>query len=168
MQISWPPLPRPRRRICLEWYWLKTCIRILQHPMVLLGSIKSNWVQAGWILYRYSWKKMYCLSKSLKLTKYEGKLLGSGSLRIENYTSALSLVLALCAPRSIRITYGGAARRGLWKPYRRKIPVSQGSYPRILVAKHAKRGAGVCQEMRSMLEVCAQYSPALRGSQPYF
>ena len=69
--------------------------------MVLLGSIKSNWVQARWILYRYSWKKMYCLSKSLKLTKYEGKLLGSGSLRIENYTSALSLVLTcfVCTPK---------------------------------------------------------------------
>ena len=36
---------------------------------------------------------MYYLRKSLKLTKYEGKLLGSGSPRIENYTSALSLVL---------------------------------------------------------------------------
>ena len=35
---------------------------------------------------------MYCLRKSLKLIKYEGKLLNSGSLRIENYTSALSLV----------------------------------------------------------------------------
>ena len=35
---------------------------------------------------------MYCLRKSLKLTKYEEKLLGSGSPRIENYTSALSLV----------------------------------------------------------------------------
>ena len=36
---------------------------------------------------------MYCLKKSLKLTKYEEKLLDSGSLMIENYTSALSLVL---------------------------------------------------------------------------
>ena len=36
---------------------------------------------------------MYCLRKSLKLIKYEGKLLDSGSSRIENYTSALSLVL---------------------------------------------------------------------------
>ena len=36
---------------------------------------------------------MYCLKRSLKLTKYEEKLLGSGSPRIENYTSALSLVL---------------------------------------------------------------------------
>ena len=36
---------------------------------------------------------MYCLRKSLKLIKYEEKLLDSGSLRIENYTSALSLVL---------------------------------------------------------------------------
>ena len=25
----------------------------------------------------------------------------------------------------------------------------------LLVAKHAKRGAGICQEMRSMSEVCA-------------
>ena len=53
-------------------------------------------------------------------------------------------LLALCTPRSIKITFGGAARRGLWKSYRRKIPVSQGSYPRIPVAKHAKRGAGIC------------------------
>ena len=35
---------------------------------------------------------MYCLKRSLKLTKYKEKLLGSGSSRIENYTSALSLV----------------------------------------------------------------------------
>ena len=34
---------------------------------------------------------MYCLRKSLKLIKCEGKLLGSGSLRIENYINALSL-----------------------------------------------------------------------------
>ena len=92
----------------------------------------------------------------MKLTKYEGKLLGSGSPMIENYTSALSLVLTcFVCTRSIKITSGGAARRGLWKSYKRKIPVSQGSYPRILVAKHAKRDAGVCQEMRSMSEVCA-------------
>ena len=36
---------------------------------------------------------MYCLKKSLKLIKCKGKLLGSGSPRIENYTNALSLVL---------------------------------------------------------------------------
>ena len=36
---------------------------------------------------------MYYSRKSLRLTKYEGKLLVSGSLRIKNYTSALSLVL---------------------------------------------------------------------------
>ena len=61
--------------------------------MVLLRSTKSNWVQARWILYHYSWKRMYSPKKSLKLIKYEGKLLGSGFPRIENYTSALSLVL---------------------------------------------------------------------------
>ena len=33
-------------------------------------------------------------------------------------------LLALCASRSIRITSREAARRGLWKSYRRKIPVS--------------------------------------------
>ena len=71
---------------------MKTCIRILQHTMGL-GSIKSNWVRAGWILYHCSWKRMYCLRKSLKLIKCEGKLLDSGSPRIENYTNALSLVL---------------------------------------------------------------------------
>ena len=36
---------------------------------------------------------MYCPKKSLKLIKYEGKFLGSSSPRIENYTSAFSLVL---------------------------------------------------------------------------
>ena len=43
---------------------------------------------------------MYYLRKSLKLIKYEGKLLGSSSPRIENYTSALSLVLIcfVCTP----------------------------------------------------------------------
>ena len=51
---------------------------------------------------------------------------------------------------------------------RRKITVSQGSYPRVLVAKHAKRGVGICQEMRSMPEVCTQYSSAWRGAQPSF
>ena len=61
--------------------------------MVLLESTKSNWVRAGWILYHCSWKRMYCLRKSLKLIKCEGKLLGSSFPRIENYTNAFSLVL---------------------------------------------------------------------------
>ena len=61
--------------------------------MVFFGSIKSNWVRVGWILYQYSWKKIYCLMRSLKLTKYEEKLLNFGSPRIESYTSALSLAL---------------------------------------------------------------------------
>ena len=60
--------------------------------MVLLGSTKSNWVRARWILYHCSWKGMYCLRKSLKLIKCEGKLLSSVSLRIENCTNAHSLV----------------------------------------------------------------------------
>ena len=44
---------------------------------------------------------MYCLRKSLKLIKYEEKLLDSGFPRIENYTSALSLVLTcfVCTPK---------------------------------------------------------------------
>ena len=69
--------------------------------MVLLISTTSSWVRAGWILYHYSWKRMYCLRKSLKLIKYEGKLLASGSPRIENYISALSLVLTcfVCIPK---------------------------------------------------------------------
>ena len=69
--------------------------------MVLLGSTKSNWVQARWILYYYSWKMMYCPRKSLKLIKYEGKPLSSGSPGTENYTSALSLVLTyfVCTPK---------------------------------------------------------------------
>ena len=69
--------------------------------MVFLGSTKSNWVRVGWILYRYSWKRTYCLRKRLKLTKYRGKLLVSGSPRIENYTSALSLALTcfVCTPK---------------------------------------------------------------------
>ena len=43
---------------------------------------------------------MYWQRKSLKLIKYEGKLLGSGFPKIENYTSALSLVLIcfVCTP----------------------------------------------------------------------
>ena len=69
--------------------------------MALLGSTKSNWVRARWILYHYSWKRMYCLRKSVKLIKYEGKLLSSSSPRIENYTSALSLVFIcfVCTPK---------------------------------------------------------------------
>ena len=43
-----------------------------------------------------SWKKMYCLRKSLKLIKCKGKLLGSGFPRIENCTSALSVDLICC------------------------------------------------------------------------
>ena len=44
---------------------------------------------------------MYCLRKSLKLIKYEGKPLGSSSPGTENYTSALSLVLTyfVCTPK---------------------------------------------------------------------
>ena len=69
--------------------------------MVFLGSIKSNWVPVGWILYYYSWKRIYCLKRSLKLRKYKEKLLGFGSPRIENYTSALSLALTcfVCTPK---------------------------------------------------------------------
>ena len=43
---------------------------------------------------------MYCLKRSLKLTKYEEKLLGSGSPMIENYTSTLSLVLTCVHPEA--------------------------------------------------------------------
>ena len=64
--------------------------------MVLLGSIRSRWVQAGRILYHCSWKKMFCLKKGLKLIKCEGKLLGSGLPRIESCTSVLSLNLIYC------------------------------------------------------------------------
>ena len=39
---------------------------------------------------------MYCLKKSLKLIKCEGKLIDSGSPRIENYTSVLSLDIICC------------------------------------------------------------------------
>ena len=53
-------------------------------------------VQAGWMLYHYSWKKMYCLKKSLKLIKCRGKLLGFGYPRTENCTSAHSLGLIYC------------------------------------------------------------------------
>ena len=69
--------------------------------MVFLGSIKLNWVRVGWILYHYSWKKIYCLKRNQKLTKYEEKLLDFGSPRIESYTSALSLVLTcfVCTPK---------------------------------------------------------------------
>ena len=69
--------------------------------MFLLESTKSNWVRAGWILYHYFWKMMYCLRKILKLIKYEGKPLSSGSPGTENYTSALSLVLTyfVCTPK---------------------------------------------------------------------
>ena len=52
------------------------------------------------------------------------------------------------------------------KSYRGKVTISQGPYPRILVAKHAKRGVGICQEMRSMPEVCTECSLAWRGAQP--
>ena len=93
MQTHWLPSLRPRRRICPEWYWLKTYIHLLQYTMVCLGSTKSNWVRVGWILYHYSWKKIYCLKRSPKLRKCVEKLLGFGCPRIENCISILSLVL---------------------------------------------------------------------------
>ena len=91
MQTLWLPSPRPRRRICLEQYLLKICVHILQYTRVCLGSIRSSQVRAGWISYHYSWKKSYCLKRSLKLKKYEEKLLGFGYPRIESYKSALFL-----------------------------------------------------------------------------
>ena len=169
MQIHWPPLPRPRRRICLEWYWLKTCIRILQHPMVLLGSIKSNWVLAGWILYRYSWKRMYCLRKSLKLTKYEGKLLGSGSLRIENYTSAISLVLTcfVCTPKHQNHLWRSCTK-GFVETIHEEDPYLTGLLPKDIGGQTCKK------RRRSMLRNAINIRglrlifTSLRGSQPYF
>ena len=94
-------LLRPRHRICPEWYWLKAYLHILQYTMVCLRSTRSNWVRVGWISYHYSWKKIYCLKRSLKLRKYEETLLGFGYPRIENYTSALSLALIyfMCTPK---------------------------------------------------------------------
>ena len=91
MQTHWLPSLHPRRRICPEWYWLKTYIHLLQCTMVCLRSTRSNWVRARWIPYHYSWKKIYCLKRSLKLRKYEEKLIGFDCPRIENCTSALSL-----------------------------------------------------------------------------
>ena len=69
--------------------------------MVCLRSTRSNWVRAGWIPYHYSWKKIYCLKRSLKLRKYEKKLLDFGRLRIGNCTSTLSLVpiCFVCTPK---------------------------------------------------------------------
>ena len=69
--------------------------------MVCLKSTRSNWVRAGWIPYHYSWKKIYCLKRSLKLRKYEEKFLGFGYPRIGNYTSALTLVpiCFVCTPK---------------------------------------------------------------------
>ena len=60
--------------------------------MVCLGSTRSNWARAGWIPYHYSWKKIYYLKRSLKLRKYEKKLLDFNCPRIGNCTNALSLV----------------------------------------------------------------------------
>ena len=59
--------------------------------MVCLGSTRSNWVQAGWIPYHYSWKKIYYLKRSLKLRKYEEKLLG-----IKLYKRSFSGPYLLC------------------------------------------------------------------------
>ena len=44
---------------------------------------------------------IYCLKKSLKLRKYEEKLLGFGSPMIENYTITLSLAFTcfVCTPK---------------------------------------------------------------------
>ena len=75
---------------------------------VLLEYTRSRWAQAGWILYHCSWKKIYCLKKSSKLIKCEGKLLGSGYPRIENCTSAPSLDLICCVcTQSVKVTSKG-------------------------------------------------------------
>ena len=38
-------------------------------------------------------------------------------------------------------------RKDLWESHRRKILISLGYYSGILVARHAKGGTGICQEM---------------------
>ena len=71
------------------------------------------------------------------------------------YKRSFSGPYLLCVhPEALESLLEELHERGLWKSYRRKITVSQSSYPRILVAEHAKRGAGICQEMRSMPKVC--------------
>ena len=92
MQTLWLPSPCPRRRTCPKQYLLKTCVHLLHYTRVCLGSTRSSQVRAGWIPYHYSWKKIYCLTRSPKLKKYEEKLIGFGCPRIESYTNALSLV----------------------------------------------------------------------------
>ena len=49
-----------------------------------------------------------------------------------------------------------------------EIPISSSHFSGILVAGHAKRGAGICKEMRLMSKVRAEYSSAWRSSQPPF
>ena len=92
MQTLWLPSPHPRCRICLE-YLLKTYAPPLCYTRVCLRSTRSSWVQARWIPYHYSWKKIYYLKKGLKLKKCVEKLLGFGWPRIENCISVLSLAL---------------------------------------------------------------------------
>ena len=144
MQTHWLPSPHPRCKICLEQYWLKTCIHLLQYTRVCLESTRSSQVRVGWIPYHYSWKKIYCLKRSPKLRKYEEKLLSFGCPRIENYTSVFSLAL-ICfvyTPKH-QNHFQRSSTKGFVGVIQEEDPCLMDSYPGILVAKYAKGGAGI-------------------------
>ena len=83
MQIHWPLLSPPRRRVYLESSLLRTCVEQMKSRRTWFESIKLEWVRAGWIL-----KIIHYLKRNQKLRKYEERLFSSGYLRITNCTSA--------------------------------------------------------------------------------
>ena len=127
--------------------------------MVFLGSIRSNWVRAGWILYHYSWNRMYCLKRSLKLTKYKEKLLGSSSPRIENYTSALSLVLTcfVCTPKHQNHFYRSSTK-GFVEVILEEDPYLIGLLPKDI-------GGQTCKKRRKSM---SRNAINVRGLRPIF
>ena len=83
---------------------------------------------------------MYCLKRSLKLTKYKEKLLSSGSPRIENYTSALSLVLTcfVCTPEH-QNHFWSSCMKGFVKVIQEEDPCRTGLLPKDIGGQTYKK-----------------------------
>ena len=107
--------------------------------MECLGFIRSNWVRAGWIPYHYSWKRIYCLKRSLKLRKYEEKLLGFGCPRIKSYISVLFLVF-------ICFVYIRRHQNHSWRSYmKRFVGVTQEEDPFLIELLLRDTGGQACK-----------------------
>ena len=111
-------------------------------PRIHRISLGPSWMDP----YNCILKEIYCLKRSLKQKKYEEKLIGFGCLRIESYTSVLSLVL-------ICFVYTPRHQNHSWKSYMREfVGVTQGEDPYLVGLLLRDIGGQVCKRRhRNML-----------------